>query len=67
MKTDVEIAREASLKPISEVGNERGLFESELEYYGPYKAKITDAAFERLRDADTRDYRSEVNRYRAKM
>ncbi len=24
-------------------------------------------AFERLRDADTRDYRSEVNRYRAKM
>ena len=50
MKTDVEIAREASLKPISEVGNELGLFESELEYYGPYKAKITDAAFERLRD-----------------
>ena len=49
MKTDVEIAREASLKPISEVGNELGLFESELEYYGPYKAKITDAAFERLR------------------
>ena len=39
MKTDVEIAREASLKPISEVGNELGLFESELEYYGPYKAK----------------------------
>ena len=50
MKTDVEIAREAPLKPISEVGNELGLFESELEYYGPYKAKITDAAFERLRD-----------------
>ena len=49
MKTDVEIAREAPLKPISEVGNELGLFESELEYYGPYKAKITDAAFERLR------------------
>ena len=48
MKTDVEIAQEATLKPIPEVGNDLGLFANELECYGTYKAKIADAAFDRL-------------------
>ncbi|MBQ6000698.1 MAG: formate--tetrahydrofolate ligase [Clostridia bacterium] len=50
MKTDVEIAQATELKPISEVAKELGIFEEELEFYGRYKAKITDAALNRLAD-----------------
>ncbi|MBQ6059666.1 MAG: formate--tetrahydrofolate ligase [Clostridia bacterium] len=50
MKTDVEIAQATELKPISEVAKELGIFEDELEFYGRYKAKITDAALNRLAD-----------------
>ena len=38
--TDIEIARNANLKPISEVAKTLGLTEDELEYYGKYKAKV---------------------------
>jgi len=40
MKTDIEIAREISLKPISEIAAKLGISESELELYGKYKAKL---------------------------
>lgn len=38
--TDIEIARKAKLKPISEIGKSLGLSEDVLEYYGKYKAKV---------------------------
>lgn len=40
MKTDLEIATEKVLQPIALIGQKIGLKESELEYYGSYKAKI---------------------------
>ena len=39
MKSDVEIAQEARMKPIIQVAAELGLDEDELELYGKYKAK----------------------------
>lgn len=40
MKTDLEIALEADIKPIKDIGLMLGLQEEQLEYYGRYKAKI---------------------------
>ncbi len=47
---DIEIARQARLRPIVEVGRDAGLAEDELELYGSSKAKVSDAAWERLKD-----------------
>lgn len=40
MKQNQEIAREAKLMPIQDIAAKMGIPESELEYYGEYKAKI---------------------------
>lgn len=40
MKTDIEIAQEAELKPIKEVAASIGIKEDDLELYGKYKAKF---------------------------
>lgn len=48
MLKDVEIAAAAHMLPIGEVAKKVGLDEDDLEYYGKYKAKISDAAFARL-------------------
>ncbi len=50
MLSDIEIAQQCSLLPIREVAEQAGIREEELEYYGRYKAKISDAAIHRLRD-----------------
>lgn len=50
MKSDVEIAQEAVLRPIGEIAAELGLTEDELEPYGKYKAKIALAAWERVKE-----------------
>ena len=42
MKTDIEIAQEAELKNIGEIAQGLGIGEDELEYYGKYKAKLSD-------------------------
>ena len=42
MKTDIEIAQEAELYPITEVAKSLGITEDDLELYGKYKAKISD-------------------------
>ncbi|MCH5342579.1 MAG: formate--tetrahydrofolate ligase [Acetatifactor sp.] len=42
MKTDIQIAQEAVLKPITEVAAELGIDPEDLELYGKYKAKLTD-------------------------
>ena len=47
MKTDIEIAREAKMLPISEIAKELGIEDSELELYGNYKAKINDSFLRR--------------------
>ena len=50
MKTDIQIAQEAVLQPIEEVATKLGLTRDELEFYGKYKAKISDEYIERIRD-----------------
>jgi formate--tetrahydrofolate ligase len=50
MKTDVEIAQAAQMKPISQVAAELGLGEDDLELYGKYKAKVSLAVWDRLKD-----------------
>lgn len=50
MKTDIEIAQEAVLKPIVEVAESLRISEDELELYGKYKAKISDEYMEKIQD-----------------
>ena len=49
MKSDVEIAQQATMKPITQVGAELGIDEEELDLYGKYKAKLDLAIWERLK------------------
>ena len=44
MKSDIEIAREVTLRPIAEIAAKLGLSEDEIELYGKYKAKVTRKA-----------------------
>ncbi len=48
--SDIEIAQEAELKPISQVADEVGLLPSELELHGEYMAKVRLEVLERLAD-----------------
>ncbi len=50
MKSDVQIALEAKMLPIGKVAEKVGILEEELEYYGKYKAKISDDCLNRLKD-----------------
>jgi len=50
MKSDIEIAQEATPIPITEVAAGIGLDLDDLDLYGKYKAKIHLDVFERLRD-----------------
>ncbi|EGK62600.1 formate-tetrahydrofolate ligase [Centipeda periodontii DSM 2778] len=51
MKSDVEIARAAQLRPITEIAKTLGIAEEHIEPYGRYKAKLTPAAFAGVKDA----------------
>lgn len=42
MKTDIQIAQEAVMQPITQVAESLGITMDELELYGKYKAKISD-------------------------
>jgi len=46
MKSDIEIAQAADLKPIKEIAEKVGLSREELELYGDYKAKVKLDAYE---------------------
>lgn len=50
MKTDIQIAQEAVLKPIVQVAEQLQIPEEELELYGKYKAKISDEYMERIKN-----------------
>lgn len=50
MKTDIEIAQEAVMLPIKEVAQKAGITEDDLEFYGKYKAKISDSYYERIKN-----------------
>ena len=50
MKSDVEIAQEAKLRPIEEIASKIGLAPDDLELYGKYKAKVTLDAWQRVKD-----------------
>lgn len=50
MKTDIQIAQEATMLPIKEVAAAYGIKEDDLELYGKYKAKLTDDLWEEVKD-----------------
>ena len=50
MKTDIQIAQEAVMKPIKEVAASIGIKEDDLELYGKYKAKLSDDLWEEIKD-----------------
>ena len=50
MKTDIQIARETKPEHIRLVAEKLGIMEEELEYYGKYKAKLSDELWERIKD-----------------
>ena len=50
MKTDIQIAQEATLKPIKEVATLLGICEDDLELYGKYKAKISEELMEKTKN-----------------
>jgi formate--tetrahydrofolate ligase len=48
LKTDIEIAQESALLPISEIAQRIGLTEDDIELYGKYKGKISFEAIHNL-------------------
>jgi formate--tetrahydrofolate ligase len=50
MKTDVQIAQEAEMLPISQIADSVGIEEDELELYGKYKGKVSLDVLSRLED-----------------
>ena len=49
MKTDIQIAQEATMLPIKDVAASIGIKEDDLEPYGKYKAKISDELINRTK------------------
>lgn len=56
LKSDIEIAQEASIKPIIEIAESIGLKEDDLEFYGKYKAKVRLEVLDRLKDRPDAKY-----------
>ena len=46
MKSSLEIAQEATLRPIAQIAEEIGLREDEFDLYGRYKAKVSLSVLE---------------------
>jgi len=51
VKSSLEIAQDAELKPIEEIAERSGLLPEEFELYGRHKAKVSLGVVDRLRDA----------------
>ena len=50
MKTDIEIAQETVMEPIQNVAAQLDISADDLEFYGKYKAKLTDELWDRVKD-----------------
>lgn len=50
MKTDIQIAQEAQMLPITEIAKKAGIPKEDLELYGKYKAKISDDFWDKIKD-----------------
>ena len=50
MKSDIQIAQEAKMKPVLDVARGIGIDEDDIEMYGKYKAKISLNVLEKLKD-----------------
>ncbi|MBI5400487.1 formate--tetrahydrofolate ligase [Candidatus Saganbacteria bacterium] len=50
MKTDIEIAQKAKLKPITEIAKKLGITADEIDLHGCYKAKINVKTLKRLKN-----------------
>lgn len=50
MKTDIQIAQEAQMAHIRDVAVSAGIQEEDLEFYGKYKAKLSDELWEKVKD-----------------
>lgn len=50
MKTDIEIAQEAQLKPIKEIAGKLDISEDDLELYGKYKAKLSNELMDKVKN-----------------
>ncbi|MCM3215609.1 formate--tetrahydrofolate ligase [Niallia taxi] len=48
MKTDIEIAQQASMEPVLDIAKKLGLTIDDLELYGKYKAKISSEKLEQI-------------------
>lgn len=48
MLSDIEIAQSANLQPISKIAQQLGITDDELEFYGKYKAKLSDELAQRV-------------------
>ena len=50
MKTDIEIAQETVMEPIQNVAAQLDISADDLEFYGKYKAKLTDELWDCVKD-----------------
>lgn len=50
MKSDIQIAQECVMEPITKVAQKAGIQEQYLEFYGKYKAKISDEYFDEVKN-----------------
>ena len=50
MKSDIQIAQEAKMKPIKDIAEKLGLCEDDIEYYGKYKCKVSLDIYNKVKD-----------------
>lgn len=50
MKSDIQIAQEAVMQPIGQVAKKLNISEDDLEFYGKYKAKLSDELLTKIED-----------------
>lgn len=52
MKTDIQIAQEAKMLPVKDVAASIGIMEDDLEFYGKYKAKLSEDLWDKVKDCE---------------
>ncbi len=56
VKSDLEIAQAADMKPIMEIAHQLGLDDDDIELYGKYKAKVSLDVIQKLKDRPNGKY-----------